>query len=144
MMEAFQTAGVDYVGGTLGGFIFPGFQMGSDAILGNCLILLEMMAKERIRLGEIRGEFEKYIRREIKVPCPWSKKGQVMRRVITDTDNKSRQLIDGIRIFEPEGWVLIYPDTLTASFLIQAESESRESLEALINRYKTLVEEAQN
>ncbi|SYZ74705.1 Nucleotidyl transferase [Candidatus Zixiibacteriota bacterium] len=143
MMEAFQTGGVDYVGGTLGGFIFPGFQMGSDAILAIAFII-EMMAKERVRLGEMRTDFEKYIRREIKVPCPWAKKGQVMRKIITDTDNKNRQLIDGIRIFEPEGWVLVSPDTLTASFLIQAESESKDSLNDLIDRYKTLVEQAQN
>ncbi len=143
MMEAFQTGGVDYVGGTLGGFIFPGFQMGSDAILAIAFII-EMMAKERVRLGEMRTDFEKYIRREIKVPCPWAKKGQVMRKIITDTDNKNRQLIDGIRIFEPEGWVLVSPDTLTASFLIQAESESPDSLDELIDRYRTLVEQAQN
>lgn len=143
MMEAYQAGGIDFVGGTLGGFIFPGFQMGTDAILATVYII-EMMAKEKIRLGEIRGEFEKYIRREIKVPCPWSKKGQVMRKLITDTDSKNRQLIDGVRIFEPEGWVLVTPDTLTAAFSIQAESESRDSTEELINRYRTLVEKAQN
>jgi mannose-1-phosphate guanylyltransferase/phosphomannomutase len=117
--------------------------MGSDAILAIASII-EMMAKEKTRLGEMRGDFEKYIRREIKVPCPWAKKGQVMRRLITDTDNKSRQLIDGIRIFEPGGWVLVTPDNLTAAFSIQAESESKESLDDLIDRYKTLVEEAQD
>ncbi|MCX6829271.1 MAG: sugar phosphate nucleotidyltransferase [candidate division Zixibacteria bacterium] len=143
MMEAYQAGGVDFVGGTLGGFIFPGFQMGSDAILAIASII-EMMAKEKTRLGEMRGDFEKYIRREIKVPCPWAKKGQVMRRLITNTDNKSRQLIDGIRIFEPGGWVLVTPDNITAAFSIQAESESKESLDDLIDRYKTLVEEAQD
>jgi len=142
MMEAFQAGGVDYVGGTLGGFIFPSFQMGADAILAIAFIL-EMMAREKVRLGELRDEFEHYIRREIRVPCPWSKKGQVMRKIITETDGKNRQLIDGVRIFEPSGWVLVSPDSLTAAFSIQAESESPESLEELINRYKSIVEEAQ-
>jgi mannose-1-phosphate guanylyltransferase/phosphomannomutase len=142
MMEAYQAGGVDYVGGTLGGFIFPSFQMGTDAILAIAFIL-EMMAREKIRLGEIRKEYENYIRKEIKVPCPWSKKGQVMRKIITDTDNKNRQLIDGVRIFEHGGWVLVAPDNLTASFSIQAESESQETLEELINRYKSIVESAQ-
>ncbi|MEP0828123.1 MAG: NTP transferase domain-containing protein [bacterium] len=143
MMEAFAAGGVDYVGGTLGGFIFPSFQMGTDAILAIAFIL-EMMAKEKVRLGEMRGEYEKYLRKEIKVPCPWSKKGQVMRKIITSTNNKSRQLIDGVRIFESNGWVLIAPDSLTAAFSIQAESSSREALEELVSHYKVLVEEAQN
>ena len=116
--------------------------MGTDAILAIAFIL-EMMARQKIRLGELRSEFENYIRREIKVPCPWSKKGQVMRKIITDTDTKNRQLIDGVRIFEPDGWVLVSPDSLTAAFSIQAESESPESLDELINRYKSIVEEAQ-
>jgi len=94
--------------------------------------------------GEMRGEYEKYLRKEIKVPCPWSKKGQVMRKIITSTNNKSRQLIDGVRIFESNGWVLIAPDSLTAAFSIQAESSSREALEELVSHYKVLVEEAQN
>jgi mannose-1-phosphate guanylyltransferase/phosphomannomutase len=142
MMEAFQAGGVDFVGGTLGGFIFPSFQMGADAILAIAFIL-EMMAREKVRLGDIRGEFEQYIRKEIKVPCPWSKKGQVMRKIITNTENKNRQLIDGVRIFEPGGWVLVAPDNLTASFSIQAESDSTDSLDELINRYRSIVEEAQ-
>jgi mannose-1-phosphate guanylyltransferase/phosphomannomutase len=142
MMEAFQAGGVDFVGGTLGGFIFPGFQMGSDAILAVATIV-EMMAKERVRLGEIRGEFEKYIRREIKVPCPWAKKGQVMRKLITTAENRNLQLIDGVRIFESGGWVLVAPDSLTAAFSIQAESESQAGLDDIISRYKKIVEEAQ-
>jgi mannose-1-phosphate guanylyltransferase / phosphomannomutase len=142
MMEAYQAGGVDFVGGTLGGFIFPGFQMGSDAILAIAAIT-EMMAKERVRLGEIREEFEKYIRREIKVPCPWAKKGQVMRKLITTAESRNLQLIDGVRIFESGGWVLVAPDDLTAAFSIQAESESQEELEKIITRYRKIVEEAQ-
>ncbi|MCX6827480.1 MAG: sugar phosphate nucleotidyltransferase [candidate division Zixibacteria bacterium] len=142
MMEAYQNGGVDFVGGTLGGFIFPGFQMGTDAILVT-IYIIEMMAKEKVRLGEMRLGFEKYIRRELKIPCPWSKKGQVMRKLINATANKNRQLIDGIRVFEDNGWVLITPDCLTASFSIFSESESAEITEALLNRYKKLVEEAQ-
>ncbi|UCD95268.1 MAG: NTP transferase domain-containing protein [Candidatus Zixiibacteriota bacterium] len=142
MMEAFHRGDVDFVGGTLGGFIFPGFQMGSDAILA-AVTLLGMMAKEKVRLGELRGKYENYIRKTIKVPCPWSQKGTVMRRLITDTASKERQLIDGVRVIENTGWVLVAPDNLTAAFTILAESESRDDTEELVGRYKTLIEQAQ-
>ncbi len=143
MMEAYQNAGVDFVGGTLGGFIFPDFQMGTDAMMA-IVYILEMMARENVRLGDIRGKFEHYLRKQITVPCPWSKKGQVLRKLITSTDEKDRQLIDGVRIFENGGWVLVAPDNLTAAFNILGESDSAESLDKMVNLYKNLVEEAQN
>jgi len=142
MMEAVQQSNVDFVGGTLGGFIFPGFQMGSDAIR-NAVYILEMMARQKVRMGEIRGNYEKYIRKSVSVPCPWAQKGKVMRRLITDTEAKNRQLIDGVRVIENDGWVLVAPDNLSAAFNIMAESESKEFVEDAIGRYKTLVEEAQ-
>jgi mannose-1-phosphate guanylyltransferase/phosphomannomutase len=142
MMEAHQRDDIDFVGGTLGGFIFPGFQMGTDAILTSVYIL-EMMAREKVRLGELRSYYEEYIRTEVRVPCPWSKKGQVMRRLISDTVSKERQLIDGIRVMEDNGWVLITPDDQTAAFTIMAESKSKESAQEMMGKYAKLVEEAQ-
>jgi len=143
MMEALQQGGVDYVGGTLGGFIFPGFQMGSDAIV-SAVYLLNMLAKIKIRLSEHRKKFEGYIRKQLSIPCPWSKKGQVMRTLISDTETKNRQLIDGIRVMENGGWVLVAPDDLSASFSILAESQSEKEVETLVGHYKDLVEQAQN
>ncbi len=142
MMDAHQRGDVDFVGGTLGGFIFPKFQMGSDAILA-AVHILEMMGHENVRLGELRGHYENYIRKEIRIPCPWSKKGQVMRKLIAETALKERQLIDGVRVSENGGWALVAPDNLTAAFKIMAESESKDTTEKIINRYKILVEDAQ-
>jgi len=142
MMEAFKTGGVDYVGGTRGGFLFPGFNLGTDAVLA-AVFILEMMAKMKVKLGEMRSQFEKYIRKEAKVPCPWSRKGQVMRKLIEYTREKNRQLIDGVRIFENGGAVLVAPDNLAAAFNIMAESESQETAERLLNQYRELVQVSQ-
>ena len=67
-----------------------------------------------------------------------------MRSLISGTESKERQLIDGIRIIEKEGWVLVAPDNLTASFNILAESESKDAVDNLVGHYRELVEEAQN
>jgi len=142
MMEVHTRGGVDFVGGTRGGFIFPGFQMGADAMLATVKIL-EMMAKTKSRFGQLRRKHERFVRQSISVPCPWSKKGTVMRRLITESNDKERQLIDGVRIFEDIGWVLVAPDRLNASFYILAESSSKEHTSGLINRYRTFVEESQ-
>ncbi|MEW6050658.1 MAG: sugar phosphate nucleotidyltransferase [Candidatus Zixiibacteriota bacterium] len=143
MMEVHARGEVDFVGGTRGGFIFPGFQMGADAMLA-AVKILEMVAQTRSRFSELRRTHERYIRQSASVPCPWSKKGTVMRRLITESNDKQRQLIDGVRIFEEDGWVLIAPDRLRASFNILAESNSRETATQLLNRWRTFVEESQS
>ncbi len=143
MMDAHIRGGVDFVGGTRGGFIFPGFQIGADGMFA-AIHILEMIAKTGIQLSEYRNRFANYIRRSVSVPCPWGKKGKVMRTLITSTEDKNRQLIDGVRVFEDGGWVLIAPDRLRASFGILAEAESEDDVNRIIDRYAKLVEDSQN
>ncbi len=143
MMDARRKGQAEFVGGTRGGFIFPGFQMGADAVLA-AVKVLEMLARTQTRVGELRRKYEHFARRSVSVPCPWSKKGTVMRRLITDSSHKKRQLIDGVRIFEETGWVLVAPDRMKASFNILAESLSDSDASRLIKQYRTLVEESQS
>ncbi len=142
MMDIRRRGEADFVGGTKGGFIFPGFQMGADAILTGVRIM-EMMARTKIRLSDLRRKYQHYVRQTVSVPCPWSKKGTVMRRLITDSNNKQRQLIDGVRIFEDNGWVLVAPDRTRASFNIMAESTTDNNVSRLISHYRNVVEESQ-
>jgi mannose-1-phosphate guanylyltransferase/phosphomannomutase len=143
MMDAHIRGGADFVGGTLGGFIFPGFQIGADAMYATAR-LLEMIARTGTTLSEMRRRFSKYIRKTASVPCPWSKKGQVMRHLITSTESKNRQLIDGVRVFENGGWVLVMPDRLKASFGILAEAETEDAVDKIIQEYSNLVEKSQS
>jgi mannose-1-phosphate guanylyltransferase/phosphomannomutase len=143
MMEVRRAGQVGFVGGTRGGFIFPGFQMGADALFATSKIL-ELMARTRLSLADLREKYDRFHRRSGSVPCPWSKKGTVMRKLITSTQDKRRELIDGVRVFENGGWVLIAPDRSHASFNIMAESHSPEDSERLLKRYAGFVEESQD
>jgi mannose-1-phosphate guanylyltransferase/phosphomannomutase len=138
MMQARRAEGVSFVGGTRGGFIFPGFQTGADAIFSTVRIL-EMLARTRSRIGELRKKYDHYIRQNVAVPCPWAKKGTVMRRLNTETVSQERVLVDGALIKDPSGWVLISPDRLRASFNVQAESTSAKNTASLLKRYSELV-----
>jgi len=139
MMETYNSGEVDFVGGTLGGFIFSRFHSGADAMFA-LIHMLEMLAQTSSRLGHLRRNYRHLVRRTISVPCPWSRKGMVMRRLITESENKRRQLIDGVRILEDDGWVLIAPDRFNAAFNIFAESTSQKVTENLIDNYRTVVE----
>ncbi len=142
MMEVYRRGDVDFVGGTRGGFIFTGFQMGADAMF-TLVKVLEMMARTKSRFGGLREKFEHFNRQSVYVPCPWTKKGLVMRKLITSSDDKERQLVDGVRIRDNSGWVLVIPDREKAAFGIHAESPSREETIRLIDRYRALVKDWQ-
>ena len=105
--------------------------------------LLELIAATGVSLGDLRERFDNYIRKTVSIPCPWGKKGQVMRTRISSTENKKRQLIDGVRVFEDGGWVLVAPDRQTASFGILAEAESQDTVDRIVREYSELVEQSQ-
>lgn len=142
MMEARLRGGAEFVAGTRGGFIFPGLQLGADAIIATMRII-ELLARTGSSLSQLRNQLDPFSREMTSVPCPWTKRGQVMRRLITDSSEKERQLIDGVRIFEDEGWVLVMPDRHRAMFNILAESRSPDLTHSLVRRYSRLVEESQ-
>ncbi len=139
MMEAIRRGDVDFVGGTRGGFIFPGFQKGADAMLA-LVKILEMLAITRSRFGVLRKQFEHLHRTFVSVPCPWTKKGMVMRQLNLLSEGKERLLIDGVRIREDNAWVLIAPNRETAAFEIMAESSSAIEAAELASRYRQYLE----
>ncbi len=131
MMDAPVTHGVDFVGGTRGGFIFPGFQLGADAMF-DVIKILELMAKSKKKIGQVKNEMKKYSLLSQAVPCPWDKKGKVMRNLMEFSQDKERQLIDGVRVIMDNAWVLIAPDRRTASFYIYAEAKTKSQAEKLL------------
>ena len=54
MMDALHKGGADFVGGTKGGFIFPGFQIGGDAMFAIAKII-ELMALTGKHLGRVKS-----------------------------------------------------------------------------------------
>jgi mannose-1-phosphate guanylyltransferase/phosphomannomutase len=142
MMDALHKANADFVGGTKGGFIFPGFQVGADAMFALAKIL-ELMARTGKRLGHVKGPWSniKIIQKE--VPCSWTKKGLVMRRLIEHTAKRQRVLVDGVRFFKDGVYILIKPDRMKASFFIQVEAKSEDKAKKVLKSYAELVKEWQ-
>jgi len=142
MMDAVTSLGVDFVGGTKGGFIFPGFQSGADAMF-DVVKILELMAKNNRKLGEVGQEVDKYHLLRKNVPCPWSKKGEVMRKLMEFTQQRNRELIDGVRVLNDDSWVLVAPDRQKASFYVLAESEKKSTAQKQLQEYADRVAEWQ-
>jgi mannose-1-phosphate guanylyltransferase/phosphomannomutase len=149
MMDANYRLKVDYVGGTKGGFIFPGFQMGADAMF-DVVKILELLAKNgsvhppvKRSLAGLRKDIDHYHMLRQTVPCSWGKKGQVMRELLKYTENIPRELIDGVRAWVNDSWVLVMPDRRKASFYIFAEAARKSDAEKLLVEYVKKISEWQ-
>ncbi|MBU1319802.1 MAG: NTP transferase domain-containing protein [candidate division Zixibacteria bacterium] len=142
MMEAMMKLQPGFVGGTRGGFIFPGFQRGADAMFG-AVKILELMAKSGVTLAEIRGDYERFYMDEIEVHCGWDRKGRVMRRLMEHSTTYRRDLVDGVRINFGDHWVLVTPDRNKAAFRVVAESREMAQTKAVLEKYAKLIAEWQ-
>ena len=138
MMDALHKGGADFVGGTKGGFIFPGFQIGCDAMFAVAKIL-EIMALTGKRLGTVKQKWPTFHILSKEVPCSWTKKGQVMRQLMDYTSKKKRVLVDGVRFAGDGSQVTIKPDRYKASFFVQIESRSKEKAREMLKYYTGMV-----
>jgi mannose-1-phosphate guanylyltransferase/phosphomannomutase len=138
MMEAAASGDSVFVGGTRGGFIFPGFQLGVDAMYTTAKIF-ELLVTAGEKIGKVTGTWDKYFMASKDVACSWGKKGQVMRSLMNYSDGMKRILVDGVRIPESDGWVLVRPDRKKAQFFVQAESVSQSGAKELVKKYVQLV-----
>lgn len=142
MMDAISSLKVDFVGGTKGGFIFPGFQLGADAMY-DVVKILELMAKAKKRFGDLREELDCFYWIKEVIPCDWSKKGQVMRELSRSTERLDRELVDGVRVLLDNSWVLVTPDRRKASIHIYIESRDKAKAEKLFKEYAEKIEKWQ-
>ncbi len=91
---------------------------------------MELLAAEHQPASELVDQLPHWHMASRAVPCPWDRKGLVMRALHDESRNGNNvQMIDGIRISENGGWVLVLPDASEAAVNVIAESTSDESAE---------------
>lgn len=139
MMDGGSEAGVSFVGGTKGGFIFTEFQLGCDAMFATVKIL-ELMVSTGLRFRELKRSLPKLNMVRETVPCPLEKKGQVMRRLMKATEKEERILLDGIRVHYGDSYVLILPGADQSSFLLQAEAKTKDKARRLVRSFVRQIE----
>lgn len=138
MMEAASSNKDIFVGGTKGGFIFPGFQLGVDAMFA-LVKILELLIKNDTDIGKVRGPWDGLYMQGKEVACSWGLKGQVMRNIMEYSESQKRILVDGARLIDEDSWVLLMPDRKKALFHILAESGSNEKSKELVKKYVGLI-----
>jgi mannose-1-phosphate guanylyltransferase/phosphomannomutase len=139
LMEAASDKEMNFVGGTKGGFIFNEFLFASDGMY-SVAKLIEYMARTKKTLGQLDQETPRLTMVKEKVNCAWHFKGQVMRKLMKETEKNDRVLIDGIKLYFPKlaafTTVMLFPDRTRPCFHIQAESSEPEVAQRLCNEYE--------
>lgn len=97
--------------------------------------LLDFMASEHKDLEELIQEIPPVFMKEKRVPCAWNQKGRIMRRLVEQTDRDKVEMIEGLKVYEPEGWALVLPDPEEPAYRIIAEGSNRESAGSLADLY---------
>lgn len=130
LMAAAQD-GVDFAGNESGGFIFPSLHPGFDAMfaLVQFARLLQSTASPLSHTVEHLPKFHLAYRQ---VPCAWETKGSVMRKLSEEHQHGARvELVDGIKIYDEDSWVLVLPDSFEPVFHVFAESPSEGASETM-------------
>ncbi len=140
LTNAVVNQGAQFAAGTRGGFIFGDFSVASDGMYAISKIL-EIIAVNGKLFSECIEKIGPIRMKQSVIPCPWEKKGQVMRNIMSHTTGKKRFLIDGVRITEDDHHVLFIPDKENALFYIQAEAPTMQRVDEALDHYGALMEE---
>jgi len=122
-----------------GSFIFPRFHPTFDAMFAFAK-MLEFMAREKRKLSEIFSEVPKFHMAHGTVDCTWQEKGKIMRRMIEVHEDKPMEVIEGLKIFFDQAWVLMLPDPTAPLFHIYTEAGSDEEAEKLLKEFSQTIQ----
>ena len=132
--------GVIFAGAVGGGYVFPDFLPAYDAMASLCK-LLELLAPVRQPLSTLVAELPISTLVHRQLPCPWAKKGLVMRVLSERLKGRDVDLLDGIKVSDRRGWVQVLPDPDEPIVHIYAEGRDEQTSNALESEFRTLVEE---
>lgn len=138
LMEATERRGVIFGGTMYGGYIFSKFMPAFDAAVTFCR-LLELLAAEGRPLSAVREGLPKSFMAQRSTFCLWEQKGMVMRKLIERSKDMDVEMLDGVKVVEDGGWVLVVPDPDTPVFQVYAEAPQQTLAEAKVDDMITYI-----
>ncbi|MEM2637037.1 MAG: hypothetical protein QXL15_01670, partial [Candidatus Korarchaeota archaeon] len=130
----------DFAGNEMGSFAFAKFGPFLDGIASSVLIL-DYMARTGEKISALQRDLPSFYQQKERIECPIEYRGAVMRKLLDRIEEKKIDIIDGIKIYRNDGWLLIIPSKSDASFEIYAESKKKEVIDSLLNEYLDILKE---
>jgi mannose-1-phosphate guanylyltransferase/phosphomannomutase len=122
--------GVVLAAAATGGFVFPDVVPGYDAVTALCK-LLELLAEQDEPLSALVAELPRPTLVHRALPCPWGRKGLVMRLLNENLASRRLDLLDGVKAWDERGWVQALPDPDEPFVHVYAEGGTDELSEEL-------------
>ncbi len=138
MMETAISGKVNFAGEAFGGFIFPKFMPSMDAMM-SVVKILDALAVAGEKISDILRKVPESKVVRAQVACQWEAKGTVMRQLNEFAKDKKAVMIDGVKIFLKEGWIMIIPDGEKPLFHLTAEAGTLEAGKRLAAEYAQLI-----
>ncbi len=139
LLAASTDPGVIFAGASGGGYVFPAFLPAYDAVMSTSRVL-EMLAHSERSLSDLAHGLPQSTLVHRTVPCPWEAKGTTMRRVIEAAKGMRSDDLDGLKVFEDDGWVQMLPDPDEPVFHLYVEGDTTEDSERLEAKYREQLE----
>lgn len=138
IMSAASLKQVRLAGDGQGRTIFPAMHPTFDAMF-SLVKVLELLARAQARFDDVLAELPAWHLQQTNVPCPWDKKGVVMRLLGERYHERRVRAQDGVKIQLGDDWVLIRPDPDEPRFHLVAESRTDAEAQALVDEYAGIV-----
>jgi mannose-1-phosphate guanylyltransferase / phosphomannomutase len=122
LMAAANDPAVGFAADGDGGYILPGFLPAFDGAAA-LLKMLDLLARSGRPLSEVVDSAPRVHLVHETVVTPWEQKGMVMRSLM-EMGSRNPELVDGVKIPHPKGWVLALPDPEDPVTHVWAESDS--------------------
>ncbi|HEY2074600.1 MAG TPA: hypothetical protein VGG88_13565, partial [Gaiellaceae bacterium] len=132
--------GVVFGGAVGGGYVFPDFLPGYDAV-ASLVKLLELLAPVSGPISELVADLPRPTLVHRQLACPWSLKGMVMRVLNERLSGRHLDLTDGIKVFDDRGWAQVLPDPDEPVLHLYAEGDTVEASEELVDELRGMVDE---
>ena len=142
LMEASQDNAHVVLGGNSDmGFIFPHLHPGFDGMF-SIAKLIEMLTIQERSLADIRNDLPNICHKTCSIRCPWKVKGSLMRHLVETHATENLELIDGVKIINPQNdnWILILPDAGEPLVHIYANSGDRYWVDEQLAEYRQRVQ----
>jgi mannose-1-phosphate guanylyltransferase/phosphomannomutase len=130
--------GVGFAASQDGGFVFPSFLAAFDAVM-SIGMLARLLIESGQRLDEVVAGLPPFFLHQATIPCPYNKKGAVMRGMAEALADRPVQMADGIKAAIGDGWVLVSPHSTEPTVTLFVEGPDADSADALLAEYKAIV-----
>jgi mannose-1-phosphate guanylyltransferase/phosphomannomutase len=131
--------GVVLAAAPTGGFVFPDVVPGYDAVTALCKVL-ELLAAQERPVSELVAELPRPTLVHRALPCPWGRKGLVMRVLNEQLSTRRLDLMDGVKAYDERGWVQVLPDPDEPLVHLYAEGATEDLTAELASELTVLVD----